>query len=92
MNVKWLQKWMMLGSLALAPLALAQGTGAMDEGMQASADAVLTAMPVKTVEEQQIEALAKELDAIRADLATQRARDDQRQMVLGDPDSHPLWP
>jgi hypothetical protein len=92
MTVKWLQKWMTLGSLALAPLALAQSTGPMDQGMQASTDSVLTATRLNNAQEQQIEALEKELDAIRADLAAQRARDDQREMVLGDLNSHSLWP
>ena len=92
MTMSWLLRWLTLGSVALAPLAHAQSTGPVDEGQRASAEAVLGAAPVRSAEEQQIEALKKELDAIRADLDDQRARDDRRQTSFGDPDSHPLWP
>lgn len=92
MNMRSLQKWMTIGTLALAPLAYAQSPEALDRGMQTSVDEALTATPPKTAEEQQIEALSKELDGIRAELDARRARDDQRELLLGDPNSHPLWP
>src|SRR5262245_11778972 len=96
MNGKSLQKWMSIGLLALAPLAHAQGTQAMDEGMRTSADVALTAVTptvTKGVDpQQQIAQLLTELEAIRSDLDAQRAREDRREMAIGDPDSHPLWP
>jgi len=95
MNGKSLQKWMTIGLLALAPLARAQSTEAMDHGMRTSADVALTAVtPVvaKTVDPQQLEELLRQLEAIRSDLDAQRAREDRREMAIGDPDSHPFWP
>jgi len=95
MEAKSLQKWMTIGLLALAPLAHAQSTEAMDHGMQTSADVTRTAMPPpapNTVDREQIADLVRQLDAIRSDLDAERARADRREAAIGDPDSHPLWP
>jgi len=87
-----LKKWIPVVLLAGAPLAYAQNTETMDNAKQASTAMVLAATPQKSVEEQQIDSLQKDLEAIRSDLAAQRERDDRRDLVLGDPNSHPLWP
>ena len=64
----------------------------MDNVRQAVSHGVVAATPVKNVEEQQIDELRKELDAVRSDLNAQREQEVRRLMVIGDPDSHPLWP
>ena len=90
--MNWLKKWIPIAFLAAAPLAYAQNTEAMDSAKQVSADVVLAATPQNNVEEQQIDDLRKELDAVRSELNAQRERDDRRQELLGDPNDHPLWP
>jgi hypothetical protein len=95
MEVKSVKKWITIGLLALAPLAHAQSTEAMDHGMQASADVTRMAMTPaapNSVDPQQFADLLRQLDAIRSDLDAQRAREDRREAAIGDPDSHPLWP
>ena len=81
-----------IAALAVPPLASAQSTQAMDEGKQSSVDVALAAAPVKAPEDQQIDALRKELDAVRSALNAQQEREDSRRELIGDPDSHPLWP
>jgi len=92
MAMKSLKRWIPVVSLAVAPLAYAQSSEAMDSVRQAASHAVVAATPVKSVEEQQIDDLRKELDAVRSDLNAQREQEDRRLMVIGDPDSHSLWP
>jgi hypothetical protein len=86
------KKWITIAALAVAPLASAQSTHAMDEGKQSSMDVALAAVQEKTPEGQQIDALRKELDAVRSTLNAQQGREGSRRAALGDPDSHPLWP
>ena len=92
MAMNGFKKWITIGALAVAPLASAQSTGAMDEGKQSSMDVALAAAPVKAPEEQQIDALRKELEAVRSTLNAQQEREDNRRELLGDPNAHPLWP
>lgn len=82
------KKWITIAALAVAPLASAQSTPAMDEGKQSTMDVALAAAPVK----QQFDALRKELDGLRSTLNAQQEREDSRREFLGDPDSHPLSP
>ena len=86
------KKWITIAVLAVAPLASAQSTRAMDEGQKNSVDVALAATPVKTQDEQEIDELRKEIDALRSAVAAQQDRDFQRQQLLGDPTSHPMWP
>jgi len=90
--MNWLKKWVPIAMLAGAPLAYAQNNEAMDSAKQASTAVVLAATPQRGLEEEQIRALQKDLETIHSELAAQRARDDQREQVIGDPNSHPLWP
>lgn len=92
MAMNGFKKWITIAALAVAPLASAQSTPAMDEGKQSTMDVALAAAPVKTPEEQQFDALRKELDGLRSTLNAQQEREDSRRAALGDPDSHPLWP
>jgi hypothetical protein len=92
MAVNWLKKSMVIASLAVAPLAYADDTGVMDTALQDSTEAVLAAVPMKSAEEQHIETLKTELDAIRSELNARREQEDRREALIGDPDSHPLWP
>jgi hypothetical protein len=86
------KKWITIAALAVAPLASAQSTHAMDEGQKSSVAVALAATPVKTQDELQIDDLRKEIDALRSAVAAQQDREDQRQQLIGDPTSHPMWP
>ena len=92
MGTDGFKKWITIAALAVAPLAFAQSSGAMDGAQQDSVDTVLATAPAKSSEDQQIDALRKELDGLHSELSAQREREDTREQVLGDPDSHPLWP
>ena len=86
------RKWITIAALAVAPAAFAQGTRTMDEARQSTVDVALTAMPVQAQDEQQIDDLRKEIDVLRREVNGQQEREDRRQELLGDPNSHPLWP
>jgi len=92
MAVNGLKKWITIAALAVAPLAYAQSTQAMEEGQKASVDVVLAATPEKTPDEAQIDALRTEIDSLRSTVVAQQQREDSRQELLGDPNSHPMWP
>jgi uncharacterized membrane protein len=81
-----------IAALAVAPVAFAQSTQAMHDAQRSSLDATLAAAPEKTPDEQQIDALRKEVDSLRSALNAQQEREDRRQDLLGDPNNHPLWP
>lgn len=86
------KKWITIAALAVAPVAFAQSTRTMDEATQRSVDLALAATPVQAGDEQQIDDLRKEVDALRNEVNAEQERQDKRQELLGDPDSHPLWP
>lgn len=92
MAINGFKKWITIAALLMAPLASAQSTPAMEEGQKTSVDVALAATPVKTQDEQQIDDLRKEIDALRSAVAAQQDRDYQRQQLIGDPTSHPMWP
>ena len=92
MAVNGFKRWITIAALAVAPLASAQSTRAMDEGQKSTVDVTLAATPVKTHDEQQIDDLRKEIDALRSAVDAQQDRDYQRQLLIGDPTSHPMWP
>ena len=92
MAINGLKKWITIAAFAVAPLASAQSTQALEDGHKASVDVVLAATPVHTPEEQQIDALRKEIDALSSEVRAQQDRDYQRQLLIGDPTSHPMWP
>ena len=92
MAVNGFKKWITIAALAVAPVASAQGAGARHENEQSSMKVALAAMPEKTADEQQIDALRKEIDTLRSTVNAQREREDKRQELLGDPNSHPMWP
>ena len=86
------KKWITIAVLAVAPVASAQSARAMDEAHRTSMDVTLAATPQRSPDEQQIDALKKELDLLRSEVNAQQEREDRRQELLGDPDSHPMWP
>ena len=92
MAINGFKKWITIAALAVAPLASAQSTRALEEGQKASVDVVLAANPPKTQDEQQIDELRKEIDLLRSAVDAQQDRDFQRQLLIGDPNSHPMWP
>jgi TolA-binding protein len=92
MAINGFKKWITIAVLAVAPLASAQSFRAMDEGQKRTVDVALAATPVKTQDEQQIDDLRKEIDALRSAVDAQQDRDYQRQLLIGDPTSHPMWP
>ena len=92
MAMNGLKKWITIAAFAVAPLASAQSTRALDEAQKSSVDVALAATPVKTQDELQIDELRKEIDTLRSAIDAQRDRDDQRQQLIGDPTSHPMWP
>jgi hypothetical protein len=92
MAVNGFKKWITIAALAVAPLASAQSTQAMEEGQKSTVDVALGATPVKTQDEQQIDDLRKEIDTLRSAVDAQQNREDQRQQLIGDPTSHPMWP
>ena len=92
MAVNGFKKWITIAALAVAPVAFAQSTRAMEEGQQSSIGVALAAAPEKTPEEQEIDTLRKELDTLRSTVNARQEREDRHQELLGDPDSHPLWP
>jgi hypothetical protein len=90
MAVNGYKRWITIAALALAPVAFAQGTQAMDEAQQGSVEMALNVVPVKSAEERQIDALQKEVDALRSTVNAQQEREDRRQELQQEPD--PLWP
>jgi hypothetical protein len=92
MSMKSLKQWIPVAVLAFAPLASAQSLTKTDSTQRASVTTAFASVPEKSVEEQEIEALRQELESVRAELRARQERDDKREMLLGDPDSHPLWP
>jgi hypothetical protein len=86
------KKWISIAVLAVAPVASAQSARAMDEAHRTSMDVTLAAAPEKSAQEQQLDALKKELDSLRSTVNDQQEREDRRQELLGDPNSHSLWP
>ena len=92
MAIKGFKRWITIAALAAAPLASAQSTRAMDEGQKSTVSVALAVAPVKTQDEQQIDELRKEIDALRSAVDAQADRDYQRQQLIGDPTSHPMWP
>lgn len=92
MSINGFKKWITIAALAVAPVALAQGTRVMEDGQQSSIDVALASAPEQTREEREIDTLRKELDSLRSTVNAQQEREDRRQELLGDPDSHPLWP
>lgn len=92
MAMNGFKKWITIAALAVAPLASAQSTQAMDVGQKSTVDLALAATPVKTQDDQQLDELRKEIDALRSVVDAQQDRDFQRQLLIGDPNSHPMWP
>jgi uncharacterized protein YceH (UPF0502 family) len=88
----WVKRWIPLLSLAVVPIAQAQSAGAMDTARQATADATRSATPVNDSEEQQIQALKKEVASLTAALNSEQSGGEVRNAFPEDPDSHPLWP
>jgi len=86
------KNWIMLAALAVAPATFAQGTRTMEEAKASTVDVALTATGVQARNEQQVDDLRKEIDALRSEVNEQQQREDRRREFLGDPDSHPLWP
>ena len=86
------KKWITIAALAVAPVASAQSARTMDQAHKSSMDVTLAAAPERSPDEQQLDALKKELDSLRSTVNGQQEREDRRQDLLGDPDSHPLWP
>ena len=86
------KKWMTIAVLAVAPVASAQSARAMEEAHRTSMDVTLAAAPERSPDEQQLDALKKELDSLRSTVNEQQDREDRRQELLGDPNSHSLWP
>jgi hypothetical protein len=86
------KNWITIAALAVAPVTFAQGTRSMDEAKASTVDVALTATPPQARDEQQVDDLRKELDAIRSEVDEQQQREDRRAELLGDADSHPLWP
>lgn len=92
MAINGFKKWITIAALAVAPVAFAQNGGAMEDGQQSSIDVALAAVPEQTPEEREIDTLRQELDSLRSTVNAEQEREDRRQELLGDPDSHPLWP
>jgi hypothetical protein len=92
MAVNGLKRWITIAAFAVAPLAAAQSTEAMDEGQKSSLDVALAATPVKTPDEAQIDALRREIHALRSTVDAEQRREASRQELIGDPNDHPLWP
>jgi hypothetical protein len=90
MAMNWVKKWVPIVSLAVAPLAHAEGQ-VIDTAQQAIAGTVQSAPSVNDFQEKQIQELSKEVQELRAEANALQVRDDGRTFV-GDPDSHPLWP
>jgi len=86
------KNWITLAALAVAPATFAQGTRTMEEAKASTVDVALTATGVQARNEQQVDDLRKEIDALRSEVNEQQQREDRRREFLGDPDSHPLWP
>jgi hypothetical protein len=91
MAMKWVKKWVPIVSLAVAPLAHAEGKG-METAQQVTAETVQSVIRVNDVQEKQILELTKEVQELQAEANSSRDRDDARAYFVGDVDSHPLWP
>ena len=78
-------------SLALAPVAFAEEAPAMDTAGKAT---VATSQSAASgdVEEQKIQELQKQVEALRAEVAKARQANVDAQITLGDLNDHPLWP
>jgi hypothetical protein len=87
----WTKKWVPVLSLALAPVAFAENTGAMETAGKATVTTSQSATS-SDVQEQKIAELQKEVDALRAETAKARQANLDAQATLGDPNDHPLWP
>jgi hypothetical protein len=90
MAMNWVKKWVPIVSLAVAPLAHAEGQ-VIETAQQAIAGTVQSAPSVNDFQEKQIQELSKEVQELRAEANASQVGDDGRTFV-GDPDSHPLWP
>ncbi|HET9155980.1 MAG TPA: hypothetical protein VFN91_04895 [Myxococcaceae bacterium] len=86
------KNWITIAALAVAPVTFAQGTRTMDEAKASTVDVVLTATPVQAPDEQHVDDLRKEIDALRSEVNAQEQREDRGREFLADQDSHPLWP
>jgi uncharacterized protein YlxW (UPF0749 family) len=88
----WVKRWIPVLSFAVVPIAQAQSTAAMDSARQATADATRSVTPVNDSEQQQIQALKKEVASLTAALNSEQSGGEVRNAFPEDPDSHPLWP
>ena len=92
MSMKSLKQWIPVALLAFAPLASAQSVTETDSAQRGSVTTALAIVPEKSVEEREIQALQQELESVRAELRARQEREDTREMLLGDLNSHPFWP
>ena len=88
----WIKKWVPVLSLAVVPLAQAQSAGAMDSAKQTTVDTTRSSTPTEDAQEKQIQALQREVDAIKVEAADPRTRKDDPNPYLTDEELHPLYP
>jgi hypothetical protein len=85
----WMKRWIPVLSLVVVPIAQAQSTSAVDTARQATADTTRGAVKAPQ-EEQQIQELQKEVDAVRSEFDAARAEGNER--TFDESNSHELWP
>ena len=89
--MNWTKKWIPVLSLALAPVAFAEDNGAMTTAAKATVATNQTVAP-SDAQEQKVQELEKQVEALRIEVAKARQANDDAQAALGDPNVHPLWP
>lgn len=87
----WIKKWVPLLSLVVIPVAQAQNAGAMDTAKQATADTTRNSTPTEDAQEKQVEALQREVEALKAKAAI-RPPSEVTDAYLTDEEAHPLYP
>ena len=88
----WMKKWASMLTLAVIPVAQAEGVGATDGVKQATVEIVASCTAVEDAQKKQIEALQGEVAALRAEVGAGQLSSDVRTDHPSDVDSHPLWP
>ena len=88
--MNWTKKWIPVLSLALAPVAFAEETPAMDTAGKAT---VATSQSATSgdVQEEKIQELQKQVETLRAEVAKERQANLDAQVTLGDLNG-PFWP
>jgi predicted outer membrane protein len=87
-----MKKWLPLLALVVVPVAQAEEVPAMDTAAQATVEAAKSSTPApEAQQEKQIEDLQHEVEALKAELATDQSQSGTREYA-SDVDSHPNWP